>query len=85
MRNPNYELDSARFMLKYLTSRSNLLHMQALERIVKKFNCGSISAEEADKRINAIHTIRMKYEDIKSVQYTPTSMDQLEKLYLEFS
>lgn len=85
IKNPNHELESAKFLLKYQTSSSSKLHYQALERIVNKYNSGSISAKVADKKIKAINEIRQKHDDIKSVQYMPISIQKLEVLYLAYS
>ena len=85
IKNPNHELESARFLLKYQTSSSSKLHYQALERIVKKYNGGSISANVADKKIKAINEIRQKHDDIKSVRYIPISIQKLEVLYIAYS
>ena len=72
-------------MLKYQTSISSKLHYQALERIVKKYNSGAISAKVADKKIKAINEIRQKHDDIKSAHYMPISIQKLEVLYLAYS
>ncbi len=85
MKDPNHELESAKSMRKYLTSRSSELHYKALERIVSKYNNGSISVEEANKKINDINEIRKKYLDIKSVNFIPISVQKLEVLYLAYS
>lgn len=85
MKDPNFELESAKFFLKYQTSRSSRLHFQALERIVSKYNSGSISAKVADKKIKAINDIRNKHDDIKSLHYIPISIKKLEVLYLAYS
>ena len=61
MKDPNNELESAKFFQRYLTSIGSKLHLQALERIVAKYNNGSISSEVADKQIRAIHNLRMQY------------------------
>lgn len=82
---PNVELDAEKSMSKYQTSITNQLYIEALERIVNKFNCGCISAKVADKKIKAIKDIRMKYLDIKSVRYVPMSTDKLEMLYCAYS
>ena len=85
MKDPNHELESAKSMRKYLTSRSSDLHYKALERIVSKYNNGSISMEEANKKINEINEIRKKHLDIKSVNFVPVSVQKLEELYLAYS
>ena len=85
MKDPNHELESAKSMRKYLTSRSNELHYKALVRIVSKYNNGLISVEEANKKINDINEIRKKYLDIKSVNFVPISVQKLEVLYLAYS
>ena len=84
MKDPNNELESARFYQKYISSYNNKLHFQALERIVAKYNDGSISAEVADKQIRSINDIRNKYEDVKSESYASISTEHLEMLYLEY-
>ena len=84
MKDPNYELESAKFYQKYISSIRSKLHLQALERIVAKYNDGSISAEVADKQIRAVHHIRMKYDDVKSASYVSISVEHLELLYLEY-
>ena len=85
MKDPNHELESAKSMRKYLTSSSSELHYKALERIVSKYNNGSISVEEANKKINEINEIRKKHLDIKSVNFVPISVQKLEVLYLAYS
>lgn len=85
MKNPNHEFESASFMLKYQTSLNSRLHFQALERIVNKYNSGTMSAEVADKKINTINDLRMKYDDVKSLRYIPMSIQKLEMLYDSYS
>lgn len=85
MNDPNHQLESAKFFLKYQSSSSSKLHYQALERIVGKYNSGSISEKVAEKKIKAINEIRNKYDDIKSVRYIPISIQKLEVLYLAYS
>lgn len=84
MKDPNHELESAKFFIKYQSSIGINLHLQALERIVDKYNDGSISAEAADKQIRAVHDIRAKFDDIKSSSYVNVSIEHLEMLYLEY-
>ena len=85
MRNPNYELDSARIMRKYLSCRASELHLEALERVVKKYNQGSISREEASNLIDLINSIRNDFTNIKSKYYIPTSVNKLEDQYRAFT
>lgn len=85
MKDPNHELASAKFLLKYQTSYSSKLHFQALERIVNKYNSGSLSKEEANDRMKAINAIRKDHDDIKSERYIPVSIQKLEVLYLAYS
>jgi len=40
---------------------------------------------EADQNISTINDIRKKYLDIKSVRYTPISIQNLEEIYLASS
>ena len=84
MKDPNYELESARINQKYISSFNSKLHFQALERIVAKYNDGSISAEIAHTQIRAIHDIRNKYDDTTSEFHTSISNEHLELLYLEY-
>ncbi len=72
-------------MRKYLSNIGSELHFQALKRIVNKFNSGQISGIEADQNISTINDIRKKYLDIKSVRYTPISIQNLEEIYLASS
>ena len=84
MKDPNYELESARINQKYISSFNSKLHFQALERIVAKYNDGSISAEIAHTQIRAINDIRNKYDDVTSEIYASISSEHLELLYLEY-
>ncbi|MGB5279846.1 MAG: hypothetical protein WBN37_00860 [Arenicellales bacterium] len=85
MKNPNHEFESVKNMRKYLSNIGSELHFQALKRIVNKFNSGQISGIEADQNISTINDIRKKYLDIKSVRYTPISIQNLEEIYLASS
>ena len=58
MRDPNQELESARSMRKYLSCRTSELHLEALERIVNKYNQGLISKDETSNLIDLINSIR---------------------------
>ena len=85
MKNPNDEFEAAKSERKYLTDACSELHYHALEGIVRKFNCGRISEVEADQQISYINDIRKKYLDIKSVRYTPISIEKLEAIYHAYS
>lgn len=85
MRDPNQELKSARSMRKYLSCRASELHLEALERIVNKYNQGSISKEETSHLIDLINSIRNNFTNIKSKYYIPTSVKKLEEQYLAFT
>ena len=84
MRDPNQELESARSMRKYLSCRASKLHLEALERIVNKYNQGMISKEETSNLIDLINSIRNDFTNIKSKYYIPTSVIKLEEQYLAF-
>lgn len=85
MRDPNQELESARSMRKYLSCHASKLHLEALERIVNKYNQGSISKKEASDLIDLIIKIRDDYTNVKSKYYIPTSVKKLEEQYRAFT